>query len=288
MKHIFIFITAFILTVAQSKAIDYSERLMSEVLSGDLEKADSTLLEWSKEFPNDPSLYSAKSLMLLERASSLPIIGGQFVIISEENADDYMNQKQEWNDSLFNEAIKTIDEGITKYPDNLDLRLFKIDAYTHKGDADSLARLSISLIEDNKTKNGSWKWGNEIIGDTGIIREYTRDYIVGLIEGKYYQQAIQIAKKLYEVDPNDYEALRLAGVSYMFENDPDNALKYLQTALKIAPNDQDIISCIEYVYMMNNETQKAIEFYKSMANDKSLDEETRNMANEKVDMLSSN
>jgi tetratricopeptide (TPR) repeat protein len=78
-------------------------------------------------------------------------------------------------------------------------------------------------------------------------------------EGSRFNQAIEIYKKVLELDPRDIDTYNDLGLAYQYANRPDLAAEILKKGVTIAPSYQRIWLSLGFVHMSagNNEEAKA-------------------------------
>ena len=78
-------------------------------------------------------------------------------------------------------------------------------------------------------------------------------------EGSKFNQAIEIYKKVLELDPRDIDTYNDLGLAYQYANRPDLAADILKKGVAIAPSYQRIWLSLGFVHMStgNNEEAKA-------------------------------
>ena len=73
-----------------------------------------------------------------------------------------------------------------------------------------------------------------------------------------YKQAIQLAEKQLQINPNDSDVLSSLATYYARTNDPVGARKYLERALKEKPEDVDVLRIACLVYLEESNRQEAM------------------------------
>ncbi len=76
-------------------------------------------------------------------------------------------------------------------------------------------------------------------------------------EGSRFNQAIEIYKKVLELDPRDIDTFNDLGLAYQYVNRPDLAIDILQKGVKVGPSNQRIWLSLGFVYMSTGNNAEA-------------------------------
>ncbi|MBI5664101.1 MAG: tetratricopeptide repeat protein [Nitrospirae bacterium] len=91
-------------------------------------------------------------------------------------------------------------------------------------------------------------------------------------EGSSFNQAIEIYKKVLELDPRDIDTYNDLGLAYQYANRPDLAIDILQKGAKAGPSNQRIWLSLGFVNMSaGNNTEAKIALKKAVELDPQTD-----------------
>lgn len=99
---------------------------------------------------------------------------------------------------------------------------------------------------------------------------------INLYEQCKYNEAIAPLQKYLEKDPKNTNALILMGIIQGSNGNPNKAIEYFHSVLKITPNDWKPYSLMANTYRAQGQHSDAIKYYKQGLKIKNIDEKTRN------------
>ena len=164
-----------------------------------------------------------------------------------------------------NAGFSYIDQGISKYPDRLDMRLGKAYILGQIGDFDRLTDDLVKTIDRSAINKNNWTWTfgkpKEDAQKTMLLG--IQDYVVMLNDKLDDPSALirRIAEAVLKIYPDNVENLSNLAVSYMLKKDLDGALVPLLRAEKIAPKDFVILGNIAYCYFSKHDKTNAVKYY---------------------------
>jgi tetratricopeptide (TPR) repeat protein len=103
-----------------------------------------------------------------------------------------------------------------------------------------------------------------------------------------YQKAIEIFKKIIEIEPNNYRVLYNIGIAYFNLGNMENALKACNEAIKIKPDYQHCYYNIGLIYETMEDWKKALRYYnKALEIDPNFTYalHSKHLINQKLDFL---
>jgi len=212
-----------------------------------------TLLDrWEAAYPTDERVtvnrfayYLAKS----QKSEVVPkkqetFLGNKPVLTLNDSLGAKVNYFQEtfFDDMLFGQAIKCIDQVIRAHPDRLDLRLSKVTAYTlYEKESPDMAMSDLkALIDYNFTQHPQWSYPGAIVDKDffdAAIQEYCFVFFRYACTGGY-DAFRDISLKMLQYEPNNYLFLDNMGSYFLVaQKDHKTALKYYSKVLKAKPDD---------------------------------------------------
>lgn len=225
---------------------------------------DSTALkviieDWQRLYPNDAEIYSLRanlafmyayqSLVALE--TELPHNVGQYFTVKDKDDTTkiagYMFSKIVLDEEKINQTIDILTEGISKFPDRMDLRKGKISILVEAKMWDALAADVIDVIRhssvnknrwrtslDQKVQDGYYDMFETVQSNFGILVDYD--------ELELAEEIVDAALKYYPKDP---VFLSDKAAFHYFRGDLESALKLYKKASKADPSDMLIKQNIE-------------------------------------------
>lgn len=150
--------------------------------------------------------------------------------------DVYYYQELMFEDEVFGRSIKVLDKLIGLYPDNLDYKLLKGDAYLsyEKGNPDMAVDYLIALSNETVSRSRDWKFGDKTLGKNDFS-ELMQDYcytmfLVGTPASK--EAFFNLSETLHELFPDDVNFPNNIGSYYMLMAENKTALKWFSKVLK--------------------------------------------------------
>lgn len=154
--------------------------------------------------------------------------------------DVYYYQVYAYDDELYGEAIKAADKAISIWPDRLDFRFVKANAYIayEKDSPDMALAYLLTLVDENSRRNSKWTYDSEEVGGDffeDAMQEYCYSfYALGTPAG--YEAFLNLSLRLSQTFPDNYGFLNNIGSYYMTaKNDSKTACKYYNKVLKADP-----------------------------------------------------
>ena len=252
MKHQLSFLLIMLLinaAFAQSYSDTFDDAFRRDDVAGQRE----ALRLWQQEAPNDVNLYIARYNFYANRA-----IGQNTSVIITPLADS---------------GLVAIEDGISLFPDRLDLRFGKIYFLGQ------LARWEEFVDEIDRTINHSlqinhgWEFPN-VPDDMmeGLLVEGMVDYMVtmwGSIADTAHLSAADslmakhiqgLAKRMVQLFPGDFPSTYMLALSHLILNENDKAYKYLRRAEGIDNTNVPLLETLVKVCRLMGKTGQAIEY----------------------------
>ncbi|HHM21179.1 MAG TPA: tetratricopeptide repeat protein [Bacteroidetes bacterium] len=186
-------------------------------------------------------------------------------------------------------ALKVLEEGRTKFPDNTEILFAEINYYINLGDLEKLKSILQKAIEaEPNNPSVRTALGNVYMnlfteeyaknGDSELANDYFKkslDYFNQAIEldakqfdalysigSLYYNKAVEIIKVANDLPLN--EAKKYDELSKQANELMETALPYFQKAESINPNDNNTLIALSEIYARKNDFEKSKEFKKRL------------------------
>lgn len=151
-----------------------------------------------------------------------------------------------FDDELYAEALKVADKAVSIWPDMLDFRFMKANAYiAYEKESPDMALASLmELADENLKRKSSWEYNGEKVGQQFFqeaMQEYCFSfYTLGTQPG--YEAFRQLSEKLSVMFPDNTEFVNNIGSYYLIaKEDYKTAYKYYNKVLKAHPDDMTAI-----------------------------------------------
>lgn len=207
-----------------------------------------TLLDnWAKADSTDEKLLAARFDYYLVKSRSNEIVKkstkkylGMDPLLSLKDtlgADVYYYQDVVYDDELFGKAIHAADRAISLYPDKLDYRFMKANAYIsyEKESPDLTLAYLMDLIDENGKRSKPWHFEGEKSDDAFFqeaMQEYCYSfYLIG--SSQSYEAFFKLSEKMNSLYPANLSFINNMGSYYLVaKEDPKTALKYYKKVTK--------------------------------------------------------
>ena len=255
MKRIIQIITFSLLAASvHAQNVDYAKKY--EMLVSRLGPAGvgvETLLDnWKQADSADVDMLSARISYYLAKSRSTEVVTrpsktylAQKPILSLKDStgtDVYYYQLLKYDDELFGRAVAEMDNAAALYPDMLDFRFTKANAYIsyeRESPDMALAYLLELIAEDNAGKR-SWKYDGKPV-EKGFFKEAVQEYcatVFTLDTPSSMEAFLAVSQKMSSLYPDDAAFITNIGSYHMrAKNDAKTALKFYAKAVKKNPKD---------------------------------------------------
>ena len=212
-----------------------------------------TLLDnWAKAEPDNDKMLAAKFNFWLTKGQGTEVVtntqkkylGMDAVLALKDStgADVYYFEVLKYDDECFREAIASVDRAISMYPERLDFRFMKANAYiSYERESPDMALANLlSLVNDFKAGKEKWTYGGQIADDdffAAAMQEYCVSFYTLGTAGSY-----EAFRKLSEVMLGHYPdnpgfMSNMGSYNMLVKKDFKAALKYYNKVLKKHPDD---------------------------------------------------
>lgn len=156
--------------------------------------------------------------------------------------DVYYFQQNVFDDELYGRAVKAADKAVSVWPDRLDFRFMKANAYIayEKESPDMALAYLMDLVDENVRRKGAWQYEGVDIED-GFFEDAMQEYCFSFytIGSEASRNAFfKLSEKLSKLYPANPEFINNIGSYYLVKHEYKTALKYYDKVLKKHPADQ--------------------------------------------------
>lgn len=286
-KIIYLLAALLLSSVAFAQTSDYQRRynaLLERV--GPAGIGMQTLIEnWSKAEPDSPDMMQARFYFYLAKAQGNEVVGRKeskylgmspmFSLKDSTDANIYYYELIKYDDDLFAESLKAADKLIAAYPDRLDFRFMKANAYmSYERESPDMALSNImGLAYDYKTGKQKWYYKDSKSAEpalvdeerfAGMMQEYCYSFYV-LGSPSSYEAFFKLSQRMNEYYPKNADFIGNIGSYYMVvKKDYKTALKYYDKALKILPGSKDVLHNAILASKMMKNTKLEMKYQKQL------------------------
>ena len=180
-----------------------------------------------------------------------------FTLKDSTGTDMFYYQELQYDDELYGKAIKAADKAIGIYPEKLDFRFLKANAYIayEKHSPDMAIAYLLSIVEESRTRK-VWLYGEEQ-ADQKFFSEAMLEYCYSFYSigtPAAMDAFLALSEKMTEIDPKNPSFINNIGTYYLVgKQDYKTALKYYNKVLKAYPEDYTAIkNCVILARKQNN------------------------------------
>lgn len=261
MKRYLIFVLAAVMCLplsAQKTAEEYSSRynLLVSRFGATGVGIETLIGKWEADFPDDGDMLKAKFAYYYAKCMSSQVVkkdqkkfmGNAPLLSLDDSLGVKTNYFEEvfFEDSLYAIASQALDKAIRNYPNDLGLRLAKVNSLIsyEKESPDMATQILMGLIDYNYTSKPSWTTDGESVGSDVFVQsvlEYCGTfYAIGSVSAM--DSFRKISEKMASYNPKDSQFQDNLGTYYLVsKGDSKTAMKYYSKALKLNPADYSAI-----------------------------------------------
>jgi tetratricopeptide (TPR) repeat protein len=232
-----------------------------------------TLLEnWAEAQPDNDKMLTAKFNFWLTKGQSSEVVAksqrkylgmdAMLALKDSTGADVYYFEVLKYDDECFREAIASVDRAIATYPERLDFRFMKANAYmSYERESPDMALANLlSLIADFVGSKTQWTYGGQS-ADEDFFALAMQQYCVSfytLGTSGSYEAFRKLSEEMLRHRPGDPDFMTNLGSYHMLvKRDFKTALKYYDKVLKKHPdNYTSIKNSVLAARMMGNAKQE--------------------------------
>ena len=245
-----------------ASAQSYSDAFDEAFSRDDVAAQREALKMWQQEAPNDVNLFIARYNFYANRAIS----------------SDEAGQTIETNQILADSALMAIEEGITLFPDRLDLRFGKIYFFGQMQMWDAF------VGEIERTLNYSSQIGHKWVFPNvpedmmeGLLVEGMNDYMEEMFaniddsvrftksDSVMARRIQRVAKRTVQMFPGDFSSTFMLALSHKLLNENDKAYKYLMRAEGLNSTSVPLLRALVNVCRSLGKTAQAKEYQQRLS-----------------------
>ena len=217
---------------------------------------ETVLDNWAKVDSTNAKMLQGRFTYLFTKAQSSELeirpgkkyLGMEPVLTLKDSLGNDVNyfQINVFDDEIYAEAVKAADKAISYWPDKLDFRFMKANAYIayEKESPDMALSCIMALVDENQARKSSWEYeGDKVDQDffQNAVQEYCYSfYALGTPEG--YEAFRTLSEKMSVLFPDNPGFLNNLGTYYLIaKEDYKSAYKYYNKVLKAHPDDYTAI-----------------------------------------------
>ena len=163
-----------------------------------------------------------------------------------------------YDDAVFGKFVKTIDQAIALYPEDLGFRTFRLTGLMEyeKESPDMAASGLVSLIDYDASAKPHWVYEGSPVSDTDFV-DMVQDYCGTLFKigtPSAYESFRNVSEKMVSLHPKDTRFLGNLGSYWLVaQKNNSKAMSYYKKVLKIDPKDYAAIkNCVLMARHSNN------------------------------------
>lgn len=221
-----------------------------------------TLIEnWSKVEPDNTDMLTARFYYYIAKAQGTEVVARKeakylgaapmLTLQDSTGVDVHYYEVLKYDDEVFSQALKVVDHAISLYPQRLEFRFMKANAYlSYERESPDMALSNIlGLAHDYMTSGKTWTYNEnseQLTVDQELFAQMIQDYCVTLYalgSPASYEAFLKLSQRMNGYFPKTPSYLANIGSYHMVvAKDPKTALKYYDKALKIEPKAREVIN----------------------------------------------
>ena len=247
-----------LLSIAASAQTDrYEQRY--ELLVSKLGPAgvgvETLINNWEKADSTNSKMLLARFNYLFTKAESTQIVAKQskkylgmeplLSLKDSTGTDMHYYQENFYDDELYGQAMKVVDKAIGIYPEKLDFRFLKANAYiAYEKESPDMARSFLMSLINEAASRKIWVYGDEP-ADAAFFSEAMLEYCFSFYSigsASAMEAFLAISERMSEIDPKNPSFINNIGSYHLLvKEDYKTAAKYYNKVLKSHPDDYTAI-----------------------------------------------
>lgn len=216
---------------------------------------------WNKAEPENTDMLTARFYYYIARAQGTEVVARKeakylgaapmLTLQDSTGVDVHYYEVLKYDDEIFSQALKVVDHAISLYPQRLEFRFMKANAYlSYERESPDMALSNIlGLAHDYMTSGKTWTYNEnseQLTVDQELFAQMIQDYCVTLYalgSPASYEAFLKLSQRMNGYFPKTPSFLANIGSYHMVvAKDPKTALKYYDKALKIEPKAREVIN----------------------------------------------
>lgn len=232
-----------------------------------------TLLDnWEKEDSTNAKMLFGRFSYYFTKAQTASVVskptkkylGMEPVLTLKDSTgnDVYYYQENMFDDEVYGMAVKSLDKAIDAWPDRLDFRFAKANAYIayEKESPDMALACLMGLVEENASRRPVWRYDGEAT-DKGFFEDAMQEYCYSfwtIGSPASYEAFRELSESMLAHFPENTGYMNNIGSYYLIaKQDYKNALKWYNKVLKKHPDDYTAIrNCVTLTRKQGNVKQE--------------------------------
>ena len=256
-----------VMSFAQAQKFEQRYNLLVSKLGADGVGVETLLKSWEQADSTDSKMLMAKFNYYFTKSQNPQVVskpgkkylGMEPVLVLKDSTgvDTYYYQETFYDDELYGKAIKAADKAINFYPEKLDFRFLKANAYIayEKESPDMAIAYLMSLVDESTTRK-VWLYNDEP-SDAKFFSEAMHDYCFSFytIGSPAAMEAfLKLSERMNQIDPKNPAFINNIGSYHLLvKSDYKTAMKYYNKVLKDYPDDYAAIrNCVIIARKQNN------------------------------------
>ncbi len=212
---------------------------------------ETVLNNWEKVDSTNAKLLLAKFSYYFSKAQTTEVVSntkkkylGMDPVLTLKDSlgsDVYYYQESFFDDELYGQAVKIADRAVAAYPDRLDFRFLKANAYIayEKESPDMALPYLQNLVRENSARKEPWIYEDSEV-DENFFEDAMQEYCYSFysIGSDASHEAFRtLSQQLLDLYPDNMGFMNNIGSYHLLKEDFKTALKYYDKVLKKIPDD---------------------------------------------------